>query len=379
MANEPNPSEHRAMAWASIGGAAVVIGATAGVGLAVWGATSHLWSDGLFLAGFVVACAITALGLYALIAEFIGGIGPLRFPLPPTRHEREGKHALPIGSLPSLLSSGAGTSPPAHAPQIVHVPTSHYQAGKLAAQQSKMVSAASPAPEGGQSSPCDTNQELEQQLVALYREGEQLRAHILLSGTLIPGDLIHGRASQRQVEREQSARDWDGRVLDVLTGDAREIWAAAGTLPVKKLDYVTTIAGAREFLAKKLDCLREIIAGSDAEHTSAEAREPSPRAPAEGSEREPRPPQRPVEHTIRTGENFARLILQAELEHDNSAPSTETRRVSYNLLAAVESWGRASGATEQAPQYSGDVGADLARLNAFVAKELARLRAEPNR
>jgi hypothetical protein len=219
MANEPNPSEHRAMAWASIGGAAVVIGATAGVGLAVWGATSHLWSDDLFVAGFVVACAMTALGLYVLIAEFIGGIGPLRFPLPPTRHEREAKHALPSGSAPLPLSSGAGTSPPAHAPQIVHVPTSHYQAGKLVAQHSRVADVASPAPEEGQSAPSDTDRELEQRLVALYREGEQLRAHLLLSGTLILGDLVHGRASQRQ-----SLRGYVSSRSDEGAGSTRLPW-----------------------------------------------------------------------------------------------------------------------------------------------------------
>ena len=91
MADPPSASEHRAMAWASLGGAAVAIGATVGVGLAVWGATAHLWADGYFLAGFAATCLLTALGVYALIAEFLGGVGPVRFPLPPTRQEREAK------------------------------------------------------------------------------------------------------------------------------------------------------------------------------------------------------------------------------------------------------------------------------------------------
>ncbi len=77
------------MAWAAIGGAAVAIGAPLGVGLGVWGATSHLWSHDAFLAGFAAACALTALGVYVLTAEFIGGIGPIKFPLPLTRRERE--------------------------------------------------------------------------------------------------------------------------------------------------------------------------------------------------------------------------------------------------------------------------------------------------
>lgn len=84
MAEEPNLAEHRAMAWATIGTVSVAIGATAGTALGVWGASSHLWGDGYFLAGFVAACALTMIGIYALVAEFIGGL-----PLPPTRHERE--------------------------------------------------------------------------------------------------------------------------------------------------------------------------------------------------------------------------------------------------------------------------------------------------
>ncbi len=89
MPNETNRSEHRAMAWAAIGGALVVIGGGGGGTLAAIGASSHLWGDHLFLAGFAFACLLTALGVYVLVAEFIGGMGPLRFPLPATRQERE--------------------------------------------------------------------------------------------------------------------------------------------------------------------------------------------------------------------------------------------------------------------------------------------------
>lgn len=67
----------------------MAIGATTGVGLAVWSATAHLWNDGWFLAGFAAGCALTLAGVYVLVAEFIGGIGPLKFPLPLTRRERE--------------------------------------------------------------------------------------------------------------------------------------------------------------------------------------------------------------------------------------------------------------------------------------------------
>ena len=84
----------------------MAIGATAGVGLAVWSATSHLWSDYYFLAGFALACALTVLGLYVLIAEFFGGIGPFRFPLPPTRHEREARKPDEQIPKPQLTRSG---------------------------------------------------------------------------------------------------------------------------------------------------------------------------------------------------------------------------------------------------------------------------------
>lgn len=71
------------MGWAAIGGALVVIGASVGAALATWGAGSHLWGDDAFLAGFAAAAALTGLGVYALVGEFIGGL-----PLPPTRYER---------------------------------------------------------------------------------------------------------------------------------------------------------------------------------------------------------------------------------------------------------------------------------------------------
>jgi hypothetical protein len=99
-----DPSEHRAMAWTAIGGALVAIGVPVGVGLAMWGATSHLWGDGFFLAGFIGACLLVALGVYVLVAEFIGGIGPLSFPLPRTRHERaQAAEASADGSLTAWL------------------------------------------------------------------------------------------------------------------------------------------------------------------------------------------------------------------------------------------------------------------------------------
>lgn len=77
------------MGWAAIGGASVSIGAAIGAALGIWGASSHLWGDDYFLAGFALACLLMTIGVYVLIAEFFGGVGPLRFPLPPTRHERD--------------------------------------------------------------------------------------------------------------------------------------------------------------------------------------------------------------------------------------------------------------------------------------------------
>ena len=210
--------------------------------------------------------------------------------------------------------------------------------------------------------------------MALYREGEQLRARVLLSGISLPSDLVYGKASQRQVEREQWARDWDGCVLDVLAEHARQKWTAAGSLSAGKLDYVTTIAGVRAFLGKKLECLREIVA--DGQSEANRAKRPPSLAPADVEQSGQHRRQIPIEQAITQGESYARLVLQAELQYSGNTLTTELRRTFYNLLAAVETWGRASGAIEQAPQYSGDVGADLARLNVFVANELARLRAQ---
>jgi len=327
MPNSGN-SEHRAMGWAAIGGALMGVGALAGISLGVWAAGSHLWSDVYFLAGFVAALVLTLLGFYVLIAEFIGGAGPVSFPLPPTRLERAQRRSRIRENARYPKRSGA-----------------------------------------------EADHEREQRLVALYREGEQARARILLSGALIAGDLLYGRASQRQVEREQWARDWDRRVLDALADDARPKWAAAGTLPASKLDYVTTIAGVRTFLAEKLACLREIISGSGADQSKPPKSElTSSLAHAEIKQCELRPREPYLEQAISTGENFARLILQAQLQRSGRGPTAESRRQLYNLAASVDAWGQANRAPDQAPRYSGDVSADLDRLQVFVATELARLR-----
>lgn len=80
--------EHRATGWAAIGATLVVIGVSVGTGLGLYGASSHLWGDWVFLVGFAFASVLFALGIYVLVAEFIGRIGPLQLPLPQTRLER---------------------------------------------------------------------------------------------------------------------------------------------------------------------------------------------------------------------------------------------------------------------------------------------------
>jgi hypothetical protein len=104
-------------------------------------------------------------------------------------------------------------------------------------------------------------------LVTLFHEGERLRASILWSGAAILGDLMRGAARQKQIERERLARDWDRRVREALPEQARAGWTAAGTLPERTLEHVTTINGVREFLAAKLLCLKEIVADERAQQT----------------------------------------------------------------------------------------------------------------
>lgn len=80
------------------------------------------------------------------------------------------------------------------------------------------------------------------------------------------------------------------------------------------------------------------------------------------------------EHWVKTGEEFARMILQAELQDEGSSNGRQT--LVYNLVARIEAWARTIGATNESPKFSGDPGTDLARLKVFVARELARLHTE---
>lgn len=234
---------------------------------------------------------------------------------------------------------------------------------------------------------------LSERLVAFYREGEQLRARILWSGTAIPRDLVHGTASQRQIERERLAREWDGRILAVLPDDARPKWIAAATLPEHTLDPASTIAGVREFLAKKLVCLKEIIRQLDAAAPQSgelsDAAQPEPSAAASEWSPPPPPPESPGapllramsqhpeqrkqrKHSIQRGNDLLGLIFQAELQN---GPGKTSEIVYHNLAARVEAWGRGIGSTEEVQRFSGDPGADLARLKLLVQMEVARLRA----
>jgi hypothetical protein len=47
----------------------------------------------------------------------------------------------------------------------------------------------------------------------------------------------------------------------------------------------------------------------------------------------------------------------------------------YNLAADLEAWARGIGSTEDVPKFSGDPGADLARLKVLARTELSRLHA----
>jgi hypothetical protein len=136
MAKDANNSEHRTQAWAAIAAALVAIGAAGGGTLATVGASSHLWSDDDFLAGFAFACLLVALGVYALVGEFIGGL-----PLPATRHEREGRRRsqrrrprliMPKGRIPRRLGRPtAGRTP--HGPARLELKPNQSAERQLAA------------------------------------------------------------------------------------------------------------------------------------------------------------------------------------------------------------------------------------------------------
>ena len=77
------------------------------------------------------------------------------------------------------------------------------------------------------------------------------------------------------------------------------------------------------------------------------------------------------ESAIKRGETLMRLIVEAELRHEDAAYKSSPLMF-YNLAAAVEAWASGSRRSE-VPQYRGNPGADLARLKTFVTMEVARL------
>jgi hypothetical protein len=81
------------------------------------------------------------------------------------------------------------------------------------------------------------------------------------------------------------------------------------------------------------------------------------------------------EHAIKRGSELIGLIFQAELQNETAISSKAMGIAFYNLAAVVEAWARTIGSTEEVPKFSGDPGADLARLKVLVQMELARLRA----
>jgi hypothetical protein len=80
------------------------------------------------------------------------------------------------------------------------------------------------------------------------------------------------------------------------------------------------------------------------------------------------------EHAIDRGSELIRLVFQAELQNETAISSKAMGIAFYNLAAVVEAWARGIGSTEEVPKFSGDPGADLARVKVFVQMELARLR-----
>jgi hypothetical protein len=163
MANDAD-SEHRAQAWASLGATLAGIGGVGAGTLATVGAGSHLWGDDSFLAGFAFACLLVALGVYALVGEFIGGL-----PLPATRHEREERRRR-AQRRPARVIVPKGRIP-LHTPPPIEVSEGEIQ--RIAASRSSQL--------GFMPSPGAVRMELyprkraEGQLAAAIRSGNVLR------------------------------------------------------------------------------------------------------------------------------------------------------------------------------------------------------------
>jgi hypothetical protein len=79
------------------------------------------------------------------------------------------------------------------------------------------------------------------------------------------------------------------------------------------------------------------------------------------------------ERAIERGSELVGLIFQAELRSETAGSDKAMGIAFYNLAAMVEAWVRGIGSTEAVPKFSGDPGADLARLKVLAAAELAGL------
>jgi hypothetical protein len=175
MSNEANP-DHRAIGWAAIGGTLAGIGAPSGVALAIWGASSHLWGDDYFLAGFAFACLLTTVGVYVLVAEFIGNVGPITLRLPPTRYEREAKRPASEGGLRVVI-------PPRPAiPQSGEVrPGNVYRRTMTYADTMRSQREA------------ELSEQREREAQQRQRDAAQARAEVQLATALRSGHVLRGR------------------------------------------------------------------------------------------------------------------------------------------------------------------------------------------
>jgi hypothetical protein len=201
-----------------------------------------------------------------------------------------------------------------------------------------------------------------------------------------------------------SKRDWGGTVLVAC------LIAAAGLLhdPTVRLVLLTVAAVAsatviawdvtdRQKAAKQqhpgIKAGRGIKAGGNVESDgvveagegieaagSIRAGTPAWSPPSLPPERPGAPLQHPDqrkkrEQAIERGSELIRLVFHAELQNETAVSSKAMGTVFYNLAAVVEAWAREIDSTEKVPKFSGDPGADFARLRVFVQMELARLQA----
>ncbi len=207
-----------------------------------------------------------------------------------------------------------------------------------------------------------------------------------------------------------SKRDWGGTVLvaclGALAGLLHDHMVLLVLLSVAAFASAAVIAwdvrgrrkAAKEPQRAGIKAGQGIKAGGSIEAAGAvEASEDitaggSIRAGAPACSPPPVPPERPGAHLLRAmgqhpeqrkereraikrGTELVHLIFQAELQNETAVSSKAMGIVFYNLAAMVEAWARGTGGTDEVPKFSGDPGADLARLKLVAQTELAGLRA----